>query len=157
MAATRFKDRGPLRPIVLAVLVVAAAAPPGAAPVGAQSAAEAAMVQTVLDQLAAFRRGDWAAAYGFAAESIRARFTPEAFRAMVTGGYAPIADSARASVLDAGIVAPAHGFVEVRVEGRNGETVDALYEMVEEQGAWRIGGVVTKPAPRGQTTRAALP
>jgi hypothetical protein len=44
--------------------------------------------------------------------------------------------------------------VEVRVEGRDGETVDALYELVDEQGAWRIAGVVTKPAPKGQLTRA---
>jgi hypothetical protein len=112
------------------------------------------MVQTVLDQLAAFRRGDWTAAYGFAAEGIRARFSPEAFRTMVRGGYAPIADSARASVLDAALVTPGRGYVEVRVEGRDGETVDALYELVDEQGAWRIAGVVTKPAPKGQLTRA---
>ena len=29
---------------------------------------------------------------------------------------------------------PSHGLVEVRVEGANGETVDALYELVDEQG-----------------------
>jgi hypothetical protein len=112
------------------------------------------MVRTVMDQLAAFRRGDWAGAYGFAAEGIRARFTPEAFRTMVTGGYAQIADSLRASVLDSGLVVPGRGYVEVRVEGRDGETVDALYELVDEQGEWRIAGVVTKPAPKGQLTRA---
>ena len=35
--------------------------------------------------------------------------------------------------------------MEVRVDGANGETVDALYELVDEQGSWRIEGVLTRP------------
>ena len=46
----------------------------------------------------------------------------------------------QAELVDAG-----RGFVEVRVEGANGETVDALYELVDEQGQWRIKGVLTRP------------
>jgi hypothetical protein len=112
------------------------------------------MRQTVLDQLAAFRRGDWTAAYSYASESIQKQFTPEAFREMVTRGYAPIAASSRASVRRTVLDGPGHGYVEVRVYGQNGETIDALYELVEEKGAWRIGGVVAKPAPPGELTRA---
>jgi len=33
----------------------------------------------------------------------------------------------------------------VRVDGANGHTVDALYELVDEQGSWRIEGVLTRP------------
>jgi hypothetical protein len=109
----------------------------------------AAMIQTVLQQLEAFRRGDWAAAYGFASSSIRSRFTPEAFREMVTGGYAPIARPLQSRVLATRTLDPQRGLVEIRVEGQNGETVDALYELVEEQGAWRINGVVARPVPQG--------
>ena len=112
-----------------------------------------AMAQTVLDQLAAFRRGDWAAAYAFASSTIQAQFGPEAFRAMVTSGYAPIARSASATVGRVDALGGQRGLVEVRVEGENGETVDALYELVEEQGAWRVNGVVTRPVERGTTAR----
>ena len=103
------------------------------------------MTRTVLDQLAAFRRDDWAAAYTFASSTIQARFGLEAFRAMVTSGYAPIARSATATVSKVEVVDAGHGLVEVRVEGANGETVDALYELVDEQGSWRINGVLTRP------------
>ena len=112
------------------------------------------MTRTVLDQLAAFRRDDWATAYAYASSTIQARFALEAFRQMVTSGYAPIARSASATVSHVEVVDSGHGFVEVRVEGANGETVDALYELVDEQGSWRINGVLTRPVA-GPT--AALP
>jgi hypothetical protein len=111
------------------------------------------MAQTVLDQLAAFRRGDWAAAYAFASSAIQAQFAPEAFRAMVTRGYAPIARSASVTVGRVEALDGQHGLVEVRVEGENGETIDALYELVQEQGAWRVNGVLARPAERGTTAR----
>ena len=111
------------------------------------------MARTVLDQLAAFRRGDWEAAYAFASSTIQAQFAPEAFRAMVTRRYAPIARSASATVGRVDALGGQRGLVEVRVEGENGETVDALYELVEEQGAWRVNGVVTRPVERGTTAR----
>jgi Domain of unknown function (DUF4864) len=73
---------------------------------------------------------------------------------MVTGGYAPIARSITATVSHVEVVDPSHGLVEVRVEGANGEMVDALYELVDEQGQWRINGVLTRPV-EGAT--AAVP
>jgi hypothetical protein len=112
------------------------------------------MQQTVLDQLAAFRRGDWAAAYAFASEMIQGQFTLDTFREMVSRGYAPIAQSAAATVLGTEVVGAGRGYVAVRVQGQNGQTVDALYDLGEEHGAWRINGVVTRPAERGELTRA---
>ena len=129
--------------------------PPGRAQQTDEEKHAAAMVQTVLDQLAAFRRGDWTAAYGYASAAIQDRFTPEAFRKMVTEGYAAIADSAGSTVLGAIVLDARHGVVEIRVRGRNGQTIDALYEMIEEQGAWRISGVVAKPVAPGELTRPA--
>jgi hypothetical protein len=123
-----------------------------AAGAGAQPADQgAAMARTVLDQLAAFRRGDWTAAYAYASSAIQAQFGPEAFRAMVTRGYAPIARSASATVGRVEALDGQRGLVEVRVEGENGETIDALYELVEEQGAWRVNGVLARPVERGTT------
>lgn len=125
-----------------------------AGPVGGQGGdPRAEMTRTVLDQLAAFRRDDWPAAYAYAASSIQAQFPLEAFRQMVTGGYAPLAHSARATVSRVDVVDAAHGLVEVRIEGASGETVDALYELVDEQGQWRVNGVLTRPV-EGATARA---
>lgn len=123
--------------------------------VAQQSDAErqaAAMTQTVLQQLEAFRRGDWTTAYGFASSTIQSRFTSEAFREMVTRGYAPIARPLQSRVLATRVIDPQHGLVEIRVEGQNGETVDAVYELLEEQGAWKINGVIARPVQRGPLT-----
>ena len=123
--------------------------------VAQQSDAErqaAAMTQTVLQQLEAFRRGDWTTAYGFASSTIQSRFTAEAFREMVTRGYASIARPLQSRVLATRGIDPQHGLVEIRVEGQNGETVDALYELVEEQGVWKINGVMARPVQRGPLT-----
>jgi hypothetical protein len=117
---------------------------------------EAAKARTVLEQLDAFRRGDFGAAYGFASDAIREQFTLEEFRQMVTAGYAPIARSVRGTVRRAVLVDAGRGLVEVRVEGQGGQTIDALYEMVDEQGQWRINGVLTRPVDEGPTARLAL-
>jgi len=113
------------------------------------------MAQTVLDQLAAFRRGDWAGAYAFAAEPIRARFTLAAFREMVTRGYGPIARSARGDVRRTEVLDPQHGLVEIRVEGQDGQVIEAVYELVDEGGQWRITGVVARPVEDGVTAGLA--
>ena len=148
MPADRRRRRSAARAVGLALLTVAATA----AGQGADPRAD--MARTVLDQLAAFRRDDWAAAYAYASATIQSRFDLEAFRQMVTGGYAPIARSTTATVSHVEVVDPSHGLVEVRVEGANGEMIDALYELVVEQGQWRINGVLTRPV-EGAT--AAVP
>ena len=117
----------------------------------------AAMARVVLEQLAAFRRGDWAGAYGFASAGIQAQFDLAAFRQMVTAGYAPIARSVRGMVRGSGRPVPERGWVEVRVEGENGETIDARYELVDEQGQWRINGVRTRPVVPGVTAGEPRP
>ncbi len=138
---------------VVACLLLAPAVPAVAQPSATEQQAVA-MTQTVLDQLAAFRRGDWAGAYSFASEMIQGQFTLDSFREMVSRGYAPIAQSAAATVLRTEVVGAARGYVAVRVHGQNGQTIDALYDLVEERGAWKVNGVVTKPAERGELTRA---
>jgi hypothetical protein len=148
MPADRRRRRSAARAVGLALLTVAATA------TGQGADPRADMARPVLDQLAAFRRDDWAAAYAYASATIQSRFDLEAFRQMVTGGYAPIARSTTATVSHVEVVDPSHGLVEVRVEGANGEMIDALYELVDEQGQWRINGVLTRPV-EGAT--AAVP
>src|SRR5262249_53460138 len=123
----------------LVILLIAVSA------VGQGADPRAEMTRTVLDQLAAFRRDDWAGAYSYAASTIQARFGLEAFRQMVSSGYAEIARSVRATVSHVEMIDADHGLVQVRVDGANGQTVDALYELVDEQGRWRIEGVLTRP------------
>ncbi len=36
--------------------------------------------------------------------------------------------------------------MQVHVPGANGKAVSAVYELVEEDGQWRINGVLTLPA-----------
>ena len=148
MPADRRRGRSAARAVGLALLTLAATS------AGQGTDPRAEMARTVLDQLAAFRRDDWAAAYAYASSAIRSRFDQEAFRQMVTGGYAPIARSATATVSHVEVVDPGRGLVEVRVEGTDGEIVDALYELVDEQGQWRVNGVLTRPV-EGAT--AAVP
>jgi len=144
----------PLGRGLVAVWLLLLAAAPAAAQATDVEPRAAAMQKVVLEQLAAFRRGDWATAYGFASESIRAQFSPEAFRRMVTRGYAAIAGSASATVLRTEAGDPQQGYVEVRVYGQTGETIDALYELVDEQGAWKVNGVIAKPAEKRDLVQA---
>jgi hypothetical protein len=116
MPADRRRRRSAAGALGLVLLTLAATA----AGQGADPRAD--MARTVLDQLAAFRRDDWTAAYGYASAAIQSRFGLEEFRQMVTGGYGPIARSASATVSHVEVVDPSHGLVEVRVEGANGET-----------------------------------
>jgi hypothetical protein len=149
----------PTARLTVACLALVCAAALGPTQVAAQGAEAqvAAMTRTVLDQLAAFRRGDWSAAYGYASTAIQARFSPESFRQMVTSGYSAIARSAQGTVLRAEALDARQGIVELRVDGVDGQTVDALYELVEESGAWRINGVVTRSVGRGSTASLGAP
>ena len=99
----------------------------------------------VLQQLDAFRRDDFDAAFAFASGEIHQLFDRARFEQMVRTGYPEIARSASAVVdgvrrADAGRL-----FLFVRVRGTNDRVVEAVYEMVLEDGRWRINGVVTRP------------
>jgi hypothetical protein len=99
----------------------------------------------VLQQLEAFRRDDFETAFGFASAEIHQLFDRARFEHMVRAGYPEIARSASA-VIDG--VERADGrrlYLFVRVRGTNGRVVEAVYEMVLENGRWRINGVVTRP------------
>jgi hypothetical protein len=121
--------------------------PLAAGAVGAQSAKDSARAaaEPVVRQLEAFRRDDYDTAYTFASDEIRLQFDRLRFEIMVRSGYPEIARSILADVLDTELQPGGLAYVTVRIRGANGQTVEALYEMVW-QGAWRINGVATRPA-----------
>ena len=91
-------------------------------------------------QLAAFRKGDFAAAYKFAATGIREQFPLADFEAMVKSSYPSIAkntDVIFGLTLDDGDKA----VVNVRVVGEKDESVSYQYLLQREGEEWRIGGV----------------
>jgi len=98
----------------------------------------------VVKQLEAFRRDDFDTAFTFASGMIRAQFDRPAFEAMVRRGYPEIARSTFAAVTRTELESPGLAYVTVKIRGANGQAVEALYEMIWEDG-WRINGVATRP------------
>ena|SRR5437773_6307135 len=101
--------------------------------------------QIVMQQLEAFRRDDFDAAFTFASRMIHDLFDRSRFEAMVRGGYPEIARSARATIDGSKRGDAGELYLFVRVHGENGRAVEAVYEMISESGLWRINSVVTRP------------
>ena len=105
----------------------------------------AAATEPVLKQLDAFRRGDFDTAYTFASESIHQQFDRAAFERMVTGGYPEIARSVFAVVAQGELAPNGKVYLVLKIRGANGMSVEAVYELVDEAGAWKINGVIARP------------
>jgi hypothetical protein len=99
----------------------------------------------VMQQLDAFRRDDFDEAFTFASTEIHQLFDRARFEQMVRTGYPEIARSASAVIDGVQRTDPSRLYLFVRVRGANGRAVEAVYEMVLEDGRWRINGVVTRP------------
>ena len=101
--------------------------------------------RVVMQQLEAFRRNDFQTAFGFASRTIRDMFDAARFEAMVRGGYPEIARSVRANIDGSKRGDAGELYLFLHVQGENGRSIEAVYEMVRESGAWRINGVVSRP------------
>jgi len=132
---------------------------PGAGAAWAQSpatdvgAADRDAIRRVIgDQMAAFRRDDAAAAFGFATQEIRDQFgTPERFMTMVREGYQAVY---RPSEVRVGALVWLNGKLTqlVDVVGPDGVPHTAMYFMEHQpDGSWLIGGCMLAVAP-GATT-----
>jgi Domain of unknown function (DUF4864) len=137
--------------LMLLTLVFALNAADGAA--GQGSASTQAATNTVLEQLAAFRRDDFDAAYGFASTTIKQMFDRASFEIMVRGGYPEIARSQSASITDFRLAPTGSAYLILLIVGGSGRSIEAIYELVWEDGAWKINGVVTRPAPNAVDAR----
>ena len=127
---------------LLAVLLALLAAGPTA---GQRDADVEDAGRVVMQQLEAFRRDDFDTAFTFASSTIHDMFDRARFEAMVRGGYPEIAQSVRATIDGSKRGDAGELYLFVRVHGVNGRAVEAVYEMVNEDGRWRINGVVTRP------------
>jgi hypothetical protein len=99
-----------------------------------------ALQSIVQKQLAAFRKNDFAAAYVFADNGIKAQFPLEAFEKMVREGYPLIAKSVAATcglTFDNGD----EGVVQVRIEGEKKKIGTFQYQLKRTGETWRIMGV----------------
>jgi len=118
----------------------------GAAPAVAQELPAGPDRQAILDvigaQLDAFRRDDFATAYGFASPTIQRLFpSAERFAAMVTGAYRPVYRPREVRFLDM-IVERGQPTQRVWLLGPDGKAVIAHYIMERQpDGSWKIDGV----------------
>mgnify|MGYP003394218760 CR=1 FL=1 len=97
----------------------------------------------VLRQLQALRAHDFAAAYALASMELRRNFRRAEFEWMVKRAHPEIASS------DFAFVVRTHSagdylYVTVKVRGRNGQNVEALYEVVQEKGLWKVNALSTR-------------
>ena len=108
----------------------------------------AAIRAVISDQMAAFKRDDGAAAFGYAAPTIQDMFgTPERFMAMVRDGYPAVY---RPSDVSFAALVRIDGRLTqlVNVVGPDGVARVALYFMERQaDGSWRIGGCVLTTGP----------
>jgi hypothetical protein len=99
--------------------------------------------ELVLRQIAALRAHDFAGAYAFSSRELRRHFSLGEFEWMLKRAHPEVASSTFASVVrtheSGGYV-----YVTVKVVGRNGQTVEALYEMVREAGGWRVNALSSR-------------
>lgn len=131
------------RILVVAIVIVAVTLFAGAiAQKAAPEAAERAAIQQVIrDQIPAFRRDDWAAAFALASPGIQAAFgTPEAFMGMVRQGYRHVY---RPRQVQFGEVVMRDWRPEQRVSvvGLDGQPYIAVYPMERQaDGLWKTNG-----------------
>jgi ABC-type transporter MlaC component len=100
-----------------------------------------------IKQLEAFRRDDFDTAYTFASAEIQQQFDRQAFEQMVKGGYPEIARSTSAAVAGSILAPDGTVYVTLKIRGSNGQSIEALYELVLEEGKWKINGVRSRPDP----------
>jgi putative lipoic acid-binding regulatory protein len=119
----------------VALAVVAAAAR------GDDDTREAAAV--VMRQIEALRAHDFAGAYALASRELRRNFSPNEFEWMVKRAHPEVANSTQAFVVrtheKGGFV-----YVTVKILGRNGKHIEALYEIVREGEALKVNALSSR-------------
>jgi hypothetical protein len=129
-----------MRAFVLAAALLVGLATPACA--GDDVAAAQAVIQS---QAEAFARDDAAAAYSYAAPSIRAMFpAPDAFMAMVRRGYAPVYRH-KSFEFGEGHAADGKVALQVRIIDAEGLPWDAFYTLeLQPDGSLKITGCILK-------------
>jgi hypothetical protein len=108
---------------------------------GEDSQGEAAAL--VMRQIEALRARDFSGAYALASRELRRHFSRNEFEWMVKRAHPEVASSRNAFVVR---TRQADGFVyvTVKIEGRNGKHVEALYEIVREGDALKVNALSSR-------------
>jgi len=119
-----------------------------ASPVAAMDAGkpEKAWQAVITGQIEAFRTRDGSAALGFAGRDFQMQFrNPDAFVATVEAmGYDPLVRSRSHSFGDFTQMDDTHVVQLVRIVGPDQLIYEALYQLEQEPGGWRVEGVALK-------------
>jgi putative lipoic acid-binding regulatory protein len=99
--------------------------------------------ELVMRQLAALRAHDFTAAYALASTELRRHFSRGEFEWMVKRAHPEIASSAYAFVVRTHETG-GYLYVTVKVHGKNGKNVEALYELVREGGGLKVNALVSR-------------
>jgi hypothetical protein len=112
-------------------------------PALADEAGIAAAQSVVESQIRAFQRGDDAAAYAFAAPSIKRIFpTLDSFMGMVTNGYQPVQKPKSFAFGQAEQPSPSTVVQRVQLVGPDGKDYEAVYTLeLQPDGSFLITGV----------------
>ncbi|HYE89899.1 MAG TPA: DUF4864 domain-containing protein [Terriglobales bacterium] len=110
----------------------------------AQTVLPAEPAELAMRHLEALRTHDFAAAYALASRDFRRTFSRSEFEWMLKRAHPEVAGHASAVLIrtreNDGFV-----YVTVRVQGRNGKHVEALFEIVREGDAWKVNALTTRP------------
>ena len=124
---------------LVALLGLLAVVSPAAAGEGVSGAA----ADLVMKQIALLRAHDFTSAYALVSRELRRTFTRNEYEWMVKRAHPEVASSAHAYVVRTR-EAPGFVYVTVKVLGRNGRHVEALYEIVREGDAFRVNALSTR-------------
>lgn len=97
----------------------------------------------ITSQIQAFRDHDAPAAFSYAGIAFQASF-PNAetfFVAIIRSGYAPIMESRSHSFGEFKLIGDMGVVQQVRFIGNNQQLYEAVYQLTEESGGWRVQGV----------------
>jgi hypothetical protein len=97
----------------------------------------------VMRQIEALRAHDFAAAYALASRELRRHFSRGEFEWMVKRAHPEVASSRNAFVVR---THEAGGFlyVTVKIQGRNGKNIEALYEIVREGDVLKVNALSSR-------------
>jgi len=135
-----------LNPIKLAMTLIALAFLAFPVLAAGDGKAEAAWQAVITGQIEAFRAGDGDTALSLAGAGFQARFKdPAAFVAAIeASGYDPIVRSVSHSFGEFEQVDDTHVVQIVRIVGPDQLIYEALYQLENEDGGWRVQGVALR-------------
>ena len=97
----------------------------------------------VMKQIEALRAHDFAGAYALVSRELRRNFSRSEFEWMVQKAHPEVANSTHAFVVrthaTGGFV-----YVTVKIHGRNGKNIEALYEIVREGDALKVNALSSR-------------